>query len=143
MIFNLFSTSILKVVKRPSKLKKELGMKVAEASLAKAIGRAISKRRIEKSITQAVVAERLNIGNEAVSRMERGTVIPTVARLIELATIFECSVSDLLTETSTRAADQERTMHIKLDNLLDVDRAVLLEVLEKLATHLSGRKSSS
>lgn len=118
-------------------------MKVAEASLAKAIGRAISKRRIEKSITQAVVAERLNIGNEAVSRMERGTVIPTVARLIELATIFECSVSDLLTETSTRAADQERTMHIKLDNLLDVDRAVLLDVLEKLATHLSGRKSSS
>ncbi|WP_163571098.1 helix-turn-helix domain-containing protein, partial [Klebsiella pneumoniae] len=57
--------------------------------LADMVGRAIARNRIASNLTQEQVAERLGIGNEAVSRMERGVVMPTVARLAELADIFQ------------------------------------------------------
>jgi DNA-binding XRE family transcriptional regulator len=57
------------------------------------IGRAIAKHRIASGFTQEEVAERLNIGNEAVSRMERGVVMRLVARLLELAETFKPSTA--------------------------------------------------
>jgi transcriptional regulator with XRE-family HTH domain len=44
------------------------------------IGRAIAKHRLESGLRQEQVVELIEIGNEAVSRMERGLVMPTVAR---------------------------------------------------------------
>ncbi len=40
--------------------------------------------------------------------MERGLVMPTVARLVELAELFECNAADLLTEASSRTSDQAK-----------------------------------
>jgi DNA-binding XRE family transcriptional regulator len=54
-------------------------------ALALSVGKAIAARRQDAGLTQEQVAEQLKIGNEAVSRMERGLVMPTVARLLELA----------------------------------------------------------
>jgi transcriptional regulator with XRE-family HTH domain len=56
-------------------------------ALALSVGKAIAARRQDAGLTQEQVAEQLKIGNEAVSRMERGLVMPTVARLLELATV--------------------------------------------------------
>jgi transcriptional regulator with XRE-family HTH domain len=42
------------------------------------------------------VAEHLSIGLEAVSRMERGLVVPTIVRLAELAQLFDCDIAELL-----------------------------------------------
>jgi len=50
--------------------------------LAYLIRRAKAKQRLESGLTQEQVAEMLGTGNEAVSRMERGPVMPTVARLV-------------------------------------------------------------
>ena len=69
-----------------------------EDQLARTIGKAIARYRQQAGLTQDEVAERLEIGGEAVSRMERGIVIPTVARLVELADMFQCEAADLLTE---------------------------------------------
>jgi transcriptional regulator with XRE-family HTH domain len=74
--------------------------------LAGLIGRVIAKRGLESGLTQEPVTELLWIGNVAVSRIERGIVMPTVARLVELAEIFGCDAADLLTEASTRTSDQ-------------------------------------
>lgn len=48
---------------------------------AEKIGQCIAKRRLAANLTQDQVAEKLGIGYEAVSRMERGKSIPTVIRL--------------------------------------------------------------
>lgn len=112
-------------------------MRVTERDLARAIGSAISKRRKSAGLTQEHVAERLNIGSEAVSRMERGTVIPTVARLVELADIYGCPVADLLVESSNRSDDQSRIIGGMLKKLSDSDRALVLEIVEKLSRRLS------
>ena len=53
--------------------------------LAQSVGKAIARQRLQSGLTQEAVAEHLGIGMEAVSRMERGVVVPTIARLAELA----------------------------------------------------------
>ncbi|MDR2364349.1 MAG: helix-turn-helix domain-containing protein, partial [Zoogloeaceae bacterium] len=70
------------------------------------VGRAIARQRMLSGLTQEEVAERLGVGNEAVSRIERGIVMPNVARLVELAAIFGCDTAELLTEASSRPHDQ-------------------------------------
>ena len=76
------------------------------SQLSKQVGLTIAKYRQQSGLTQNEVAEKLNIGYEAVSRMERGIVMPTVERLVELAEIFDCEAADLLTQSSNRVEDQ-------------------------------------
>src|SRR5690606_41820319 len=75
---------------------------IDQKHLAEAVGRAIAKQRVRVGMTQEHVAERLGIGSEAISRIERGIVIPNISRLLEFAAIFECEAADLLTEASPR-----------------------------------------
>ncbi|MFM0619416.1 helix-turn-helix transcriptional regulator [Paraburkholderia nemoris] len=107
--------------------------------LAVAIGRAIAKHRVASGFTQEQVAEALGIGNEAVSRMERGLVMPTVARLVELADLFECNAADLLTEASSRTSDQAKHVTQLLAKLGGNDRAMVVEIVERLAGRLAKR----
>lgn len=111
--------------------------------LAVMVGRAIAKQRVACNLTQEVVAERLGIGLEAVSRMERGVVIPTVVRLFELADIFECDAADLLTEASSRYSDQASHLSRLLSRLSTADRTLLLEVFERLSTRLTRRQAET
>ncbi|MBF3536334.1 helix-turn-helix transcriptional regulator [Burkholderia pseudomallei] len=111
--------------------------------LAVAVGRAIAKQRIASGLTQEKVAEQLGIGLEAVSRMERGAVIPTVVRLFELADIFACDAADLLTEASSRSSDQASHLNRLLSRLSTGDRTMLLEVFERLSTRLTRREPGS
>ncbi|HDR8948156.1 TPA: helix-turn-helix transcriptional regulator [Burkholderia vietnamiensis] len=107
--------------------------------LASVIGRAIAKHRAVSGYTQEQVAEALGIGNEAVSRMERGIVMPTVARLVELANLFECNAADLLTEASSRTSDQARHVGQLLSKLNVNDRTMVVEIVERLAGRLAKR----
>jgi transcriptional regulator with XRE-family HTH domain len=110
-----------------------------EEQLAVVVGRAIARHRSASGLTQEQVAEALGIGNEAVSRMERGIVMPTVARLVELAEIFECDAADLLTEASSRAGDQAKYVGQLLAKLSGSDRAMVIEIIERLAGRLARR----
>ncbi|MCZ4063954.1 helix-turn-helix domain-containing protein [Oxalobacter aliiformigenes] len=79
-----------------------------EKAIAQAVGKAIAKKRMEKGLTQENVAEKLNIGYEAVSRIERGIVTPNIARLVELAEIFDCEIDELLMNIVTALAERLR-----------------------------------
>jgi transcriptional regulator with XRE-family HTH domain len=115
----------------------EVSMAFDEDALARDIGKAISKRRLAASLTQEEVAELLGVGNEAVSRMERGTATPTVIRLMQLAEIFKCPVGDLLVETSYRADDQAKVIAQHISALSLSDRRLVVEFVEKLANRLN------
>ena len=105
--------------------------------LAKSVGKAISHKRTQAGFTQELVAEHLNIGMEAVSRMERGIVVPTIARLAELAQLFGCELADFLRETSPRPTEQGIVLGQKLARLDSDDRALLLETFERLVERLA------
>lgn len=105
--------------------------------LAKAVGKAIARQRQACELTQEEVAERLGIGNEAVSRIERGLVMPTIARLVELANVFQCAPAELLTEGTNRSVNQALYLDGLLTKLDSQDRELVVEVLEKLTARLA------
>ena len=58
----------------------------------------LSALRKQKGITQAELAERLNYSDKAISRWEKGEVIPGIDVLEKLATVYEVDVSYFLIE---------------------------------------------
>lgn len=107
-----------------------------QKSLAEGVGRAIAKQRIRCGMTQDEVAEVLGVGNEAVSRIERGIVMPNVARLFEFATIFNCNAMELLSEASLRPDDQATRISGLLNALEESDRQLILDMVERLSERL-------
>ncbi len=114
-----------------------------ELSLAKSIGKVIAKRRIESGMTQEYVAERLGVGYEAVSRMERGTIMPTVGKLVQLASVFDCPIDELLVEASNRASDQSVVISKMIEGLPETDRAFMLALVEQVAGKLREKTSGA
>lgn len=108
--------------------------------LAKTVGKAIARQRQQADLTQEQVAEHLNIGMEAVSRMERGIVVPTVVRLAELAQLFRCELADFLRETSNRPTEQSIVLSQQLARLNDADRTLLLDTTLRLVERLAQSK---
>ncbi|MCQ9325399.1 helix-turn-helix domain-containing protein [Neisseria dentiae] len=82
------------------------------------------------------VAEILQIGNEAVSRMERGLIMPNVARLMELAEIFQCTAADLIADGSPRLFDKTHHLHLMMSELAEHDRELMLHFLERFTLRL-------
>jgi|GEM_PF-257080 len=113
--------------------------KVNHMQLAELIGRAIARQRLRRKLTQEEVAERLEIGSEAVSRIERGIVIPNIARLLEFASVFECEAADLLTESSSRPVDQATYISQLLASISHADRQLVVEMVERLSERLKHR----
>lgn len=91
------------------------------------VGRAIAKHRGGSGLSQEQVAEAL------------GIVMPTVARLVELAEIFGCDAADLLTEASSRTNDQAKYVGQLLAKLKGNDRTMIIEIVERLAGRLARR----
>lgn len=111
--------------------------KAAENTLAKSIGRAIARQRAHAELTQEEVAAKLGIGNEAVSRLERGIATPSIQRLYELAELFGCQAVDLLTAGSSHVDDQMRHLKQMLAPLKAEDRELVLRLVEQLSVRLS------
>ena len=78
------------------------------------------------------MAEYLGVSIDAISRMERGGIMPTVTRLIQLAEIFDCEASSFLRETSPLVNDQTQRIINLLSKLEESDRAELLDIIEKM-----------
>ena len=60
------------------------------------IGHYIAMKRIQKGLKQHEVAEQLSVTDKTVSRWENGNYMPDLSILIELATILDTSVYELL-----------------------------------------------
>ncbi|EIK68530.1 DNA-binding protein [Pseudomonas synxantha BG33R] len=103
------------------------------------IGRMIAKHRTERNLTQEEVAERMGIGSEAISRLERGLVELSVVKLMQLADIFDCRMDELLTKSSNRPNDQGQMIVGLLSGLKEKDRAFVLATVEQLAAHLGSK----
>jgi transcriptional regulator with XRE-family HTH domain len=108
-----------------------------EQELARSVGAAIAQARLKAGITQDELAEALHIGPEAVSRLERGLVIASLPRLVELAEIFKCPVEAFLRKASDLDADYTGSILEFLAPLQKSDKELLLEIVERLAIRLS------
>jgi len=110
-----------------------------QRELARKVGSAIAQRRERAHLTQAQLAEMLGLGLQAISRIERGAVLPTLPRLFEFAEAFRCRVDELLLSASDRDSDLATAMARQLAHLQPRDREFVASLVKLLADHLPKR----
>jgi transcriptional regulator with XRE-family HTH domain len=113
-----------------------------QTRIAAALGASIAKMRAARNLTQEQVADKLGVGNEAISRIERGVVLPPLIRLFEFAEVFDCRVDELLLEASDRSSDQAALLAQQLGKLGTTDRALVLGLMSQLTERLSPTPGS-
>jgi len=110
----------------------------SEKQLAQIVGALIANRRKAKGLTQAQLAEQMEIEKETVSRIETGTISPTLARLAQLAKLLDCEIGDLVQENSPEAADQAMALLTRMENLTESQRIIVLRLLGRIVTAMSN-----
>ena len=70
------------------------------------LGEKLQSLRKEKGLSQEELAEKLNVSRQAVSKWESGIALPEVSKIVELATLFQISINDLL-GVETAPAEEE------------------------------------
>ena len=100
------------------------------------LGKSIAKARIAQGMTQEAVAAKLEIGNEAMSRIERGIVEPSITRIFELAEILNCDVQTLLGEATPNLNDKVLELSQKMAQLNTQEQGFVhlqsLQLIEQL-----------
>ncbi|RJG01201.1 helix-turn-helix domain-containing protein [Noviherbaspirillum sedimenti] len=92
------------------------------------LGQKIARYRKEKRMTQAMLAEIVCVDKETISRFERGTALPSLLRLFEIAQALEVGVGDLLAEASSLAQDTERSVAGIFDEISPADQKLLGQI---------------
>ena len=82
------------------------------------LGENIKRRREQLKLSQECVAERLGVSRQAVSKWETGLAEPTAGNLIQLAEVFEISLSELVDPQNNdeEQSASEKELHEKKPN---------------------------
>lgn len=89
--------------------------------MKKQIGANIVSYRKRFGMTQAMLAEKLNYSDKAVSKWERGESVPDVQTLVQLAELFSVTVNDLLVDPDALPENPgtvERVMGLAVEKTL-------------------------
>ncbi|MDB5870660.1 MAG: family transcriptional regulator [Ramlibacter sp.] len=97
------------------------------AELRKRLGRAIAERRKAKGLTQDDLAGTVEVDAETVSRIERGSSLPSLQRLLVIAEALDAGVGELLSEASPLANDRAHSLVVAMAALGDSDQRLLLD----------------
>lgn len=111
------------------------------------IGIFIQELRKRKSLTQIQLAERLNVSYQAVSKWERGETLPDTSLLVDLATILETSVDNILNGGRT-IMDYSKKISVKeiklgidqlsnIGSLIGKDNAVYIGLVEGISSKMN------
>ncbi|WP_038738394.1 helix-turn-helix domain-containing protein [Burkholderia pseudomallei] len=110
-----------------------------DALLAARVGTAIAEQRRARGLTQAKLAEMIDLEQEAISRWERGTRMPTLHRLQQLSDALNCSVDQLLQRGSKRPDDQLAMIADALHGLDSDERELVVNFVQQFADMLKAK----
>ena len=100
----------------------------------------IAKYRQQAGLTQEQLAEKLGVGNETVSRIERGVILPSLVRLSDIADHLNCRTEELFTDKTFAKQDRHSHLARLLDELDHNDREWLVAMVEQMVEKLRGDK---
>jgi transcriptional regulator with XRE-family HTH domain len=114
--------------------------------LKKKIGKAIHARREMMGITQEKLAEAVGIATETVSRFETGSRLPSIEKLVDIATYFRVPVAVFFETIDDPLAGNSDALARQISALLEdvpqSGRKFVLRVAQDYARyHTSGRKA--
>ncbi len=116
----------------------------ATKNRASGIGQLLGKRvrefRLARHMTQGQLAERVGVETETISRLERGTALPSLLKIQELAVALEVSLTELVGGSSTLPNDQARQMEKLLEGLSEADRGFILSIAKAQKEYLLSRQ---
>ncbi len=103
----------------------------------------VAQKRKACGLTQAQVAERLGVEKESISRMESGKIMLNLERLQQFSQIFGCSVSELLSESSSEAVDQAHAIAEMISPLSPEERSAVVRFVGEAVRLFQSKKQSS
>ncbi len=114
-----------------------------EKALASALGEAIAHMRHLREMTQAQVAACIGVGDEFVSRMERGVVLPPTYRLVQLARLFDMRVGDFFDYAVPALPEQALFYSAAVEPLTASERKIMQAmVLDRAALLVASREAA-
>jgi transcriptional regulator with XRE-family HTH domain len=105
-------------------------------AFVKAVGATLAAERKALGMTQQQVAERLQVEPETVSRIESGTIVPTLQRLRQFAEVYGCTMESLISQSSDQASDIAKRLAQEMAELCPLDRTFVAEQTKALVAHL-------
>ena len=90
-------------------------------------GKYLSDLRKKHDLTQSEVADKLNLTRQAVSRYETGDSFPDISILVEMANIYEVSLTDLINSGNPTLGE-----YIILNNIANNNNDVIVNDLKDL-----------
>ena len=84
----------------------------------KNIAKNLAYYRKNAGMTQAEVAEKINYSDKSVSKWESGNGVPDIYVLIQLASLFDVTVNDLIGISTSQTAEENRKSRDKLRLLI-------------------------
>lgn len=112
------------------------------SKLAAQVGRVMARRRKMCGMTQAMLAEKLGITQDSLSRMEKGVMAPKFSRLPEVAYFLDCRVADLFREASPESDDWAAAIAEELRDVSPDGRELILTIVRELARSLRKMQDS-
>jgi len=100
------------------------------------IGEKIKELRKNKGYSQEIVAEKLNVSRQAVSKWENNISIPSTENLIQLSTLFEISLEALMDENLVKDKEEKDNESIKYFQSKE-DKMRVLSYLSRLGIIIS------
>ncbi len=113
---------------------------IKHQNLAKSVGVLIAARRKSLGLTQGELAERVGIEQESMSRIETGSITPSLSRLFSLADALDCTVESLLSPASRRKPDQSLLLEKLLGELDEAERAFVVGMVGDFAKLVRSRR---
>lgn len=105
-----------------------------QVQLRKIVGRQIAKKRKEAGLTQEAMGPLVHLSTEGYARYERGETVPDIMFLEKLSKIFECSVVELVTQTSIGVTAQAQHIARLLEEVSSSDRDEIVRIVESVVS---------
>lgn len=110
------------------------------SSIGSTLGKRIREHRLAQGMTQGELAEIVKVETETISRLERGSTLPSLLKIEELAMTLKVPLADLLSGSSSLASDLAIQMAKLLEGLDEDDRRLIMNVAELQRDHLLKNK---
>lgn len=113
-------------------------MKSKQTALGVLLGMNVARRRKALGLTQAELAEKISAETVTISRFERGSNLPSLLRLEQIANVLGLPLAELLSESTNLCTDQSLLIQGWIAGLSDSDRKFILDMIHAWSLRLKS-----
>ena len=115
---------------------------MSDSTLTEIVGENIAERRRRLGLSQKELADRLNITQDAMARMEKGKIAPKMGRLLDIAENLQCTVGYLFRTHEEGTEERAATIADILKTLPDDGQEALVELVASAARVMRGQSKT-